>query len=144
MKLYHGSKDAHLQVIEKRQAEAGEDVEVPADELLEAIYLTPDYGYALAMAARPDGLTNINTTDKTISFKNPEAFDPETEVYVYQVDVPEDETREIDELQTVIEGKDGIAPVEMFSHRAGDVEQYYEIITKTKEGENTQPEFKIR
>ncbi|RJQ34374.1 hypothetical protein C4566_02160 [Candidatus Parcubacteria bacterium] len=144
MKLYHGSKNSSLQLIKKQQAQAGEGVEVPADELLEGIYLTPDYGYALAMAARPDGLTHINTENKTIAFENPEAFDTQMPVYIYEVDVPDDQARQIDQLQWVIENMKEIVPTQVFNHQAGDVTQYYEVLKEKRETENKVPEFKIK
>ncbi|MBU0613190.1 hypothetical protein KKB10_04185 [Patescibacteria group bacterium] len=69
MKLYHGSKNSNLKTIRKQQAGAGEGIDVPKDELLEAIYLTPDYGFALACAARPDGVSHINESPKLLSLK---------------------------------------------------------------------------
>ncbi len=145
MKLYHGSKDGNLASIKKQQAQAGEGVEVPKDELLEAVYLTPDYGYALAMAVRPEGLTMIDDQKRTIEFEDPKLFDPEKKVYVYEIEVPDDKARKIDELQYVIENMDGIKPINKFEHKAGDVEQYYELKNwKREEETEIGPKFKIR
>ena len=74
MKLYHGSKDGNLAIIEKRQAQAAEGLDVPAHEKKDAVYLTPIYSYALAIAARPDGVTHIKESLKTIEFEKPEDF----------------------------------------------------------------------
>lgn len=145
MKLYHGSKDGNLAWIKKQQAQAGEGVEVPKDELLEAIYLTPDYGYALAMAARPEGLTNIDDQKRTIEFEDPRLFDPEKEVYVYEIEIPDDQARKIDELQYVIENVDEVEPITRFEHKASDVQQYYELKNwKKGEGSEMGPKFRNR
>lgn len=144
MKLYHGSKNPNLEVIKRHQAQAGEGINVPSDELLDAIYLTPDYGYALAMAARPGGVTYIDNDSKTITFENPEAFDPNEEIYVYEVDIDDEKTREIDPLQTVIESNHEVTPIKVNAHRAGEIENYYRILKEAKEGEDKLPEFKIR
>lgn len=145
MKLFHGSKNGKLVLIKRQKAEAGEGVEVPEDELLEAIYLTSDYGYALAMAARPKGLTNIDDQKRTVEFEDPKLFDPEEAVYVYEIEVPEDKTRKIDELQYVVEDMDGVEPINIFEHKAGDIEQYYELTNwKKREGTEVGLEFKIR
>ena len=109
MKLYHGSREGGLSVIKKRQAQAGEGVDVPKDELLEAVYLTTDYGYALAMAARPDGVTHIDTLEKKIEFDNPSTFNSELDVFVYEVDVPDVQVRKVDELQYLVETVDEIS-----------------------------------
>lgn len=150
MKLYHGSKNGELTVIKKMQATAGEGVEVPKDELLEAIYLTPDYGFALAMAARPEGLTHIDHgidgKKGIMDLKNAEEdFDPEKIVYVYELDVPDNHARAIDELQYVVENINELTPTKRITHRAGDVEQYYELINVRKEADKEiRREFKMR
>ena len=97
MKLYHGSKNGRLDIIRKSQAEAGEGVTVPEDELLNAIYLTPNYGFALVCAARPEGLTTINEQNGKIEFENSELFDPDAEIYIYEVEVAKNQLRQIDE-----------------------------------------------
>jgi len=137
MKLYHGSKQGGLAALKKRQAQAGEGVDVPKDELLEAVYLTPDYGYALAMAARPDGVTQINTVEKKIEFDNPDNFNPGLDVYVYEVDIPDDQVRQVDELQYVVESADKIKVLTQHAHKSGDVGQYYEIVNRKKEGQDS-------
>ena len=145
MKLYHGSKNGNLKTIKKQQASAGKGIDVPKEELLEAIYLTPDYGFALACAARPDGVSYINESPKTIEFENPEVFNPDTEVYVYEIDVPDNEVRQIDGLQYVVENKNEIGITQVFRHRAMDVAQYYELVNWKRENkEGTSPQFKIK
>ncbi len=83
MKLYHGSK-YKLDKLESRQASSVADV--PEKELLDAIYLTPDYAFAIAVAARPEGATNIDNEAKTIEFERPDKFDPRSEIYIYVFD----------------------------------------------------------
>lgn len=145
MKLYHGSKNGNLQTIKKMQAEAGEGIEVPEDELKNGIYLTPHYKYALAMAARPTGVTYIDNNKDTIEFGEPESFDPEKEVYVYEVEIDEGIARRVDENQLVIEGLDEIAPTEKHAHKAGDIKQYYELVNWKKEARNEMTsQFKIK
>jgi len=108
---------------------------------LEAIYLTPDYAYALIMAAKPNGSTRIDTDNKTVAFENPNLFDSQRKIYVYEVDVAEEEARKIDGLQYVVENIDEIKPVHKFIHKAGDIEKYYKIEKWKKENEI---EFKIK
>jgi len=145
MKLYHGSKNGNLTTIKKMQAQAGDGVDVPEDELKDGIYLTPYYEFALACAVRPNGVTHIKDEEKTIEFENPEGFFPEKDVYVYEVEVPEGVARQFDKNQLVIENMDEIAPTAKHQHKAGDIEQYYELINWKKEAKNeTAAEFKIK
>ena len=100
MLLYHGSKN-RLDVLTPQQAAAGEGVEVPEGELLNAIYLTPDIGFAVACAARPEGVTHIND-DHSIEFENPEGFNPDQDIFIYTVDtndLPKESITEVDERQ---------------------------------------------
>ncbi|KKS86220.1 MAG: hypothetical protein UV60_C0002G0025 [Parcubacteria group bacterium GW2011_GWA2_43_11] len=90
------------------------------------IYLTPHYEYALAMAVRTHGLTFIND-DKTIEFENPELFNPNESVFVYEVEVSEKYARQIDNNQFVVEGLEEITPTHKYTHKAGEIEQYYEL-----------------
>ena len=144
MKLYHGSPNGNLKTIKKMQAQAGEEVEVPEDELKDGIYLTPHYKYALAVAARPNGVTHINHNNNTIEFENPELFDPEKEIYIYEVEVEEGVARQFDENQLVIENLDEIKPTKQHTHKAGDIEQYYELTNWKKIKNESSAEFKIK
>ncbi len=149
MKLYHGSPNS-FDTIRKSQAQAGDDIKVPDDELLNAIYLTPNYEFALAIASMPEGAANIDNETKTIKFENPEAFDPEKEVYIYEVDselIPKENLKEVDELQIAILNTDEIKPTIKHVCKAGDVEKYYEIKKEILEAKNEtkiSPEFKIK
>lgn len=151
MKLYHGSK-SNLVSIRKNQAAAGEGVEVPADELLDAIYLTPDYGFALACAARPRGVTQIDHDKNTIIFGNPESFNPDEEVFVHEVDikdVPKENIKEVDERQYAVVGIDELEVSNSFPHKARDVRDYYKLenwqeTVKEIKGEPPNPELRMR
>lgn len=137
MLLYHGSK-SRLDVLTPQQASVGEGVEMPEGELLNAIYLTPDLGFAVACAARPDGVTHINDDDRTIEFENPELFNPEQEIFIYTIDtndLPKEAIREIDERQVAIEGVLELKPSAVQEMRAGEVEKYYELKNWRKEGD---------
>ncbi|NMC51797.1 hypothetical protein GYA54_03665 [Candidatus Kuenenbacteria bacterium] len=136
MKFYHGSRNGNLNTIKKQQAAAAEGLVVPEDELLNAIYLTPRYDYALAMAARPEGVTHIDTKNNIIEFEHPELFDPEKEVYIYEVEVPEVEARQIDDLQWVVENREEVGLVNKSPHKAGEIEQYYRLKNWAREGES--------
>ena len=59
MYLYHGSKDP-FSILKKQKAHAPPGR--PLEEALEAIYLTPDFLFALACAARPPGTSDIDLT----------------------------------------------------------------------------------
>ena len=83
MKLFHASKHK-FDVLKRQQVVGPGEVEVPASELQNKIYLTPSLGFALAMAAGPDGMTSL--VDGQISFENYDQFDPERTVYIYEVD----------------------------------------------------------
>jgi hypothetical protein len=132
---YHGSK-VKLRKIKHHKATAPEGR--PADEDLDAIYLTLDFVSALAFAARPDGITHIDHDASTIHFQHPEAFDPEREVYIYEVDasgIPEAQVRAVkkedgedDERQVIVTGVKSIRPLRAIKMRAGDITKYYKII----------------
>lgn len=121
--MYHGSKN-NLVTIMKNQATKADSIEVPKNELLDGIYLTPDYGFALACAIRPDGVTTINNENKSIIFENPELFNPEQEVFVYEIEVDnilKENIIKIDERQCVIVGIDELNIFSKFTHKAKDV-----------------------
>jgi len=127
---YHGSKYplGEGEEIERRKATAPEGR--PAEEDMDVIYLTPDFEVALAMAARPEGITEIDHNAKTIHFENPDSFDPNKEVYVYEIDssiVPEDKITEID-LRQISVDVDEIKPEKVMKVKAGDLKKYYKIV----------------
>lgn len=145
MKLYHGTKNK-LTVIKKNQAGKADNIEVPENELLDAIYLTPDYGFALACAARPEGVTNIDDENRTIVFENPNLFEPEKEVFVYEVDtedIPKEKIIKVDDHQYAV-SVDELNVTNEFKHKAKDVEEYYELKNWNKEPKEMSSEFKMR
>ncbi|EKE18481.1 MAG: hypothetical protein ACD_9C00322G0003 [uncultured bacterium] len=145
MKLYHGSKNK-LDTVERRQAGNPKNLDVPEKELLNAIYLTPNYGFALACAARPNGLTRMDSKNMTIEFGSPELFDPEEDVYVYEFDIeniPKEKVIYVDDLQYAVDA-DELRVSNKFSHKAKDVQEYYEIKELKENPEEIRQEFKMR
>lgn len=127
--LYHGSKYKFSE-LKSHQAEFRGEEEVPEGELLDAIYLTPDYYSALAIAASPEGVARIEEKDgeRTIQFEHPELFDPEQEIYIYSVNsdnIPQEYLRKIDDNQYAIVGLDSISTDSCEVKRAGEVFKYY-------------------
>jgi hypothetical protein len=125
MRLYHGSSK-QFDVIERRQATKSHD-DAPPTETLNAIYVTPDLGFAIAMAARPEGRTHIEDREKTIHFENPHFFDPDMLIYVYEVNVEEiaeDKVLPIDHLQAALD-VDAVTPVAVQKYKAHEVLKYY-------------------
>lgn len=146
MKLYHGSKN-NFASIRKSQAGKADNIEVPENELLNAIYLTPDYGFALACAARPNGVTNIDGETKSITFENPELFDAEMDVFVYEVDVeniPKDKIIKVDDGQYAIVDTDELKVLNTFPHKAKEVQNYYELKNWKEKPQEIKMEFKMR
>ena len=146
MKLYHGSKN-NFSSIRKSQAGKADSIEVPENELLNGIYLTPDYGFALACAARPNGVTNIDGETKSITFENPELFDSEMEVFVHEVDVeniPKDKIIKVDDRQFAIVDIDELKVLNTFPHKAKDVQNYYELKNWKEKPQEIKMEFKMR
>lgn len=126
MKLYHASKHK-FEKIERRQATAAGGVEVPASELQDKIYLTPDIGFAIAMAAGPEGMTSL--VDGEISFENYEQFDESRPVYVYVVDsenLPSELLEKVDDEQLALD-MDKIDYDEVKEFKTGDVFKYYKL-----------------
>lgn len=125
--LYHGSEKL-LSKLTRQQAFApsGE----PSEEGLNAIYLTPDFAFALVSGARPEGITEVNHEKRTVRFENPDKFDLKRKVYVYFVNpfkIPKDKIIWIDERQVAID-LDEIEPDRVETHKAIEVFKYYEII----------------
>ncbi len=129
MKLYHGSKE-HVTYIKSNEARKGSE-DVHGNELHEGIYLSPDYGFAVAMAIVPEkGETEFNERTKTITLENPELFNPEEDIYVYTVyqeDVPADKLVHVDEEQYVVVDTKDIKPYTTEKLTSRDVLKYYTI-----------------
>jgi hypothetical protein len=124
--VYHGS-DKLFSKLRRHKASAVSGA--PENEKLNMIYLTPDYDFALALAARPMGYSKIDHTRRIVSY-NLDNFDPEREVYIYVIDIskiPEDKIIKIDELQVAVD-LDEIVPVEVKIHKAGEVSRHYSIV----------------
>lgn len=145
MIFYHGSKEK-LEKLEPKQAQAKEGINVPQDELLNAIYLTPFYEFAVLCAARPKGLSSVNDEEKTIHFENPEMFDPNKEIFIYRFDsekIPleniqkvKDENGEYDEKQYAIVGIKELRPDFVEYKKAIEIEKYYKL-TNWKQKESS-------
>ena len=128
--LYHGS-NKRFEEIRKSQAEACLGISVPGGELLDAVYLTPDFGFAVAMAAKTGGLTEIDDEKHTIVFERPEDFDPDKEVYIYEIDasqIPEENIRYVDERQIAVTGVEKMVLVNMRGIKAREILKYYTIL----------------
>lgn len=149
MKLYHGSP-YNLSVIKRCQAQTNGHSEVDKKELLNAIYVSPIYEHALAIAAMPDGGADVDEPSKTIQFEHPEKFDPEKVIYVYEVDsenIPEGKLLAIDDRQLVITDTEGIIPSAKYTHKARDIAKYYELKKEpleTKRDTDFMTELKIK
>ncbi len=129
MYLYHGSKQLFPK-LKKRKAQAPPGR--PPEEALEAIYLTPDFYFALACAARPTGVSNIDLTKRIICFENPDQFEPNETIYIYFVDatkIPEDKKIEIDPWQVAVTENE-ITPDKVETYKSGDLLKIYRVTDK--------------
>ena len=129
MYLYHGSKESFPK-LKKRKAHAPPGR--PPEEALEAIYLTPDFLFALACAARPPGTSNIDLIKRTISFENPDQFAPDETIYIYFVDpekISEDQKIYIDPWQVAVT-EDEITPDKVETYKSADLLKHYCVIDK--------------
>ena len=146
MKLYHGSK-YDGEKIESRQAAKAEDlVGVPEEELQNGIYMSPDYGFAFSMGARPRGQTAVGNDDKTISFENPELFNPDENVFLYTFDsdkIPAENLECIDNLHYIVKEKNKLTPVTKETLKAGELFKYYKLVD-WKENKEIVSEQKIK
>lgn len=139
MKVYHGSAfQLEGGVLQSRQANTYEGSGVPDSELRNAIYTTPSLEYAIAMAARPQGRTEIDTLNHKITFENPQEFDPEKDIYIYEFDLdnlPKDSIEKVDELQIALHLTEGLKPEGVRSFKAKEVMNYYELTNYKKESD---------
>ena len=129
MYLYHGSKQSFSK-LKKQKAHAPPGR--PPEEALEAIYLTPDFLFAFACAARPPGTSNIDMAKRLISFDKPDQFEPEETVYIYFVDltkISDDKKIYIDPWQIAVT-EDEITPDKVEIYKAGDLWKYYRLVDK--------------
>ena len=143
MKLYHASKQ-RFDVIKRSQAQhpAADEFGVPAGELQNKIYFSSNFGFALAMAAGPDGMTSL--LDGQISFERQDEFDPERPVYIYEIDsqlIPEELLEQVDDEQVAIDA-DEIKSEVVHELKAEQVFEYYEL-TKWKQPDERRREMKF-
>lgn len=127
MILYHASR-SKFDSIKRSQASQAPGMVVPAGELQNKIYLTPNLGFALAMAAGPSGITSIH--DGAISFERADEFNPEDTIYVYECDsavFPQDKLEYIDADQWALD-QDEVVPTRITEYKAGDVFNYYSLV----------------
>lgn len=142
MKLYHCSKKL-LESLKPQQAQGEISPDVPAEELDRAIYLTSDYGYALAMGSRPDGVTHIDRKEKKIEFENPELFSPDEHIYIYEIDsdaIPKENLQQLkeDELQWKVTGLEiPMSELQIKKVRSREVMDYYELTNWRENKEDT-------
>jgi hypothetical protein len=147
--LYHGSAKK-LNTLKRSQARVSEGASVPEDELLDAIYLTSDVGFAIAAAARPsEGMIRVGEQGgkKTIEFERPDLFDPNKEIFIYEVDetkIPEGRIRQIDHHQWIINDLDEIKPESVQNLLAGEVLKYFELKPYHLEGAESCRELRPR
>jgi hypothetical protein len=135
MKLYHGSK-GNFEYLKRQQAQSF--VEVPQDEVLNVIYLTPDYGRALAMGCCPNGENNFVDEEHKITFENPHLFDPDESIYIYVVDsetIPKDKIKLGENGFDYVVDIDKIIPEQIIQTKAREVLKYHELVN-WKEGGN--------
>ncbi len=129
-KIYwlHGSPK-RFEVLKRRKAQA--PPMRPSQESLNAIYLTPDIGFALACAiGSKENRIEVNHFQKTIRFENPHEVDPEKVIYIYFVDpsnIPDERKVWIDQWQIAI-NMDEIIPVKAESYKASEISKYYRIL----------------
>lgn len=136
MKLYHGSPK-RLDVLRPSQAGAGEGLQVPEGELLDAIYCTPDREFALAVGAMSQGAVHIDHEHHTIAFEHPELFDPKKPVYVYEIeseDIPRKNVQKVDERQFAVVGVNELHFRSVQETRAEELLRHYELKDWIREG----------
>lgn len=132
--LYHGSKQSLTKLI-KRKAIAPPGR--PPEESLEAIYLTPDFLFALACAARPPGTSNIDLVRRIIAFQYPDQFNPDETIYIYFVDpaaIPEEKKVNIDPWQIAVT-EDEITPVKIETYKSEDLLKHYKVVDELPKDE---------
>ena len=134
MYLYHGSKQS-VPKLKKHKAHAPPGR--PPEEALEAIYLTPDFLFALFCASGPPGTNKMgwsatDQTERVVFFENPDQFEPDETVYIYFVDITkisDDKKVYIDPLQIAVT-EDEIIPDKVETYKAGELWKYHRLVDK--------------
>ena len=143
MTLYHGSPN-RFEVLKSNQAEKGDGVVVPENELQDAIYLSTDRAFALAMCSMPKGLTRVDHDKMTIETEFPEDFDPGMNIYMYAVDsekIPKEKLEFLSDGMQVVAHLDEIVPESVSELTAGEVLKYYKLLNH-EDPEGTRSEIK--
>ena len=128
MYWYHGSNRLFTVLRRRRPALM---LGVPKEEVLNMIYLTPDFAFALVMAARPEGITDVYNNRRLVRFENPDSIEPKREVYIYFVNpdrIPDSKKIWIDEWQIAAD-LDKLKPDRVEKREAGELWQYYRTFT---------------
>ena len=149
MRVFHGSTISPDKLnggkIQPQKAVTYEGSGVPEAELQNAIYTTPELSYALAMASRPENSrTEIDKDNHKITFDNPEGFDPEKDIYIYEFEtdvLPEARVKRLknDQDQITLFVNEGLEHVNVHKMKAKEVMNYYELTNYKEEGENLEP-----
>lgn len=149
MILYHGSQEKY-DVLKKRQAEKADGIEVPENELRNAIYLSTDYVFALAMCSMPKGLTHVDYSKMTIETEFPKNFDPSKRIYVYTIDsekIPKNKLEFLEDKMQVVAHLDKMQYESVIELTAGEVLKYYKFLNyENQDGlkNEIKPEFRLR
>jgi hypothetical protein len=149
MILYHGSQNK-FDVLKRNQAEKGDDIVVPESELQDAIYLSPNRAFALAMCSMPKGLTHVDHDKMTIETEFPESFDPNMKIYVYAIDsekIPKEQLEFLTDGMQVVCHTDELQYESVEELTASEVLNYYKLLNyENPEGVKAEikSEFKLR
>lgn len=126
---FHGSRK-RFKVLRRQKALAPPGR--PPKEDLNAIYLTPEFAFALACAVgSEENRIEVNHSLRTIRFENLNKFDPEREIYVYFVDpsnIPDAKRIWIDRWQVAVD-MDEVIPIKVERYKASEISKYYNIVS---------------
>ena len=93
-----------------------------------------------------EGITHIDDEKHTIKFENPQLFDPEKVVYMYEFDseaIPLENLKYIDERQSAVVGINELKPRTQIKHKAGEITKYYELTNWKPENKEMQPRSRL-
>jgi len=143
MKLYHDTSQK-LEILKRNQAGPKKGRKAPEGDCLNAVYFTPKFGFALAMGSLPEGHTKVDNEENKITFENPELFDLERDVFIYEIDsedIPKSKLRKVDETQYAVD-MDEVAPRQEYLAKAGEILKYYELVNW--KGKELNAELKLK